>query len=255
MSRDLSNMTPSSESHNCMINSISRIITPLTASITSVITSTLSSISYVLTSAIQSHNLENALFPEFSEYISNNESVPLNINQSKLAPIPSSERNCASLNNSNSAFDNSEVEEPHNNVSINSNINVNIPSINNDVSASAHVNLNSTSTVLTYGLSSRLTTAPPLDVRDDIISSAIIETPLSVAGPKWPTELNTESLVSVLLAQPSNIYVCIKRHTQSVQKFMHFLSDGTSSMPVTVTDAYNQLKRDLNKLRNDLNKL
>ena len=34
---------------------------------------------------------------------------------------------------------------------------------------------------------------------------------------------------------------------------MQFLNDGTSSMPEGVTDAYNQLKRDLNKLRSDLN--
>ena len=75
------------------------------------------------------------------EYIMNNESVPLDINQSKLAQIPSSEHNCAPLNNSNCTFNTSEVEVPHNNISIDSNINVNIPSINNEVPASAHAHI------------------------------------------------------------------------------------------------------------------
>ena len=43
-------------------------------------------------------------------------------------------------------------------------------------------------------------------------------------GLKWPMEINTKSLVSVLLTRPRNMNVCLKTHTRNVQKFMQFLN-------------------------------
>ena len=57
----------------------------------------------------------------------------------------------------------------------------------------------------------------------------------------------------MLLARPSNIYVRIKKHTRNLHKFMQFLNDGTSSMPVGMTDTHDKLIHDLNRLISDLN--
>ena len=95
--------------------------------------------------------------------------------------------------------------------------------------------------------------SPRVCGKNNITSTVVIEPCLPVAGPPWSVEFNSESLVSVLLARPSNIYVRIKKHTWNVHKFMQFLNDGASSMPEGVTDAYNKLNHDLNKLRSDLN--
>ena len=61
-----------------------------------------------------------------------------------------------------------------------------------------------------------------------ISNEAIIEPRLPALAPIWPVEFNSESLVSVLLTRPSNIYVRIKMHTRNVHKFMLFLNEGTS---------------------------
>ena len=129
----------------------------------------------MVTSAIDSHNSENALFPEFSEYISNTSSVPLGTKDSKFAPLTFREGNDATPNISNDkcAFNNSDVETSRNNVIVESNMNITSPSIN-ELSASANVNINrplgsqpwlvanSAPSALTYNLLSRLITTPSL---------------------------------------------------------------------------------------------
>ena len=70
-----------------------------------------------------------------------------------------------------------------------------------------------------------------LNMDGGVVSSVMAEPELHTTGPQWPEDNNTESLVTELLTRSSNIYVRIKRHTRNVQKFMHFLNEGTSSMP------------------------
>ena len=50
--------------------------------------------------------------------------------------------------------------------------------------------------MLTYNLLSQMSTAPSLEVSDEAVSSAMAETKLSVVSPQWPTERNSESLVT-----------------------------------------------------------
>ena len=64
----------------------------------------------------------------------------------------------------------------------------------------------------------------PIQEMDRVVMSSVTaKTELHATGPQWPDDINTETLVSELLAWPSNIYVRIKRHTRNVQKCMHFL--------------------------------
>ena len=94
-----------------------------------------------------------------------------------------------------------------------------------------------------------VTTASPLLEMDGVNTpSAMTEPELHVLGPEWSDDNNTKTLVSELLAQPSNIYIRIKRHTRNVQKFMHFLTEGTSFMPKGVRDVYEELLKNLLKL-------
>ena len=72
---------------------------------------------------------------------------------------------------------------------------------------------NSAASTFTYNLPSRMSTTSSLDVSDKLVTSMMAETELSVFGPQWPTELNSQFLATELLARPSNIYVRIKKHT------------------------------------------
>ena len=63
MSRELTDVTPTHESNQSIISSISQMIVPLTSSISSAITSTLDNILHVVTSAFESPNHDIDLFP------------------------------------------------------------------------------------------------------------------------------------------------------------------------------------------------
>ena len=177
-----------------------------------------------------------------------------------LSPI---EKNCALINNNNCTVGNPEIQTLDSDVLTDSNVNNNIHSVDNEVhDNTVYVPLsqpwsieNAASVTITNNLSLRSTTSILSRVCDNnnIMSNVIIEPSLPAVGPLWPAELISKSLVSVLLAHPSNIYVRIKKHTRNVHKFMQFLNDGTSSMLVGVTDAYNKLNHDLNKLLRDSN--
>ena len=150
-------------------------------------------------------------------------------------------------------LNNPNAETSENHVVIESNVNVTSPLID-DLSTSANSDniralnfqlwliANSAVPMLTYNPPSGMSTTSSLDARGVRVTPVIAETELPFIGPRWPIELNSESLVSELIARPSNIYVRIKRHTCSVQKFMHFLSNGASSMPKGLGDVYNELK-------------
>ena len=119
MSREFDIVTSTNESHNTITSSISQMITPIASSISNMITSTVSSITNMVTSRLESHNSENALFPEFSEYMSTTNSVSIHTNDNKLAPPPAfNERNVATPSIKNDILKNFNVETIQNNVLI-----------------------------------------------------------------------------------------------------------------------------------------
>ena len=84
---------------------------------------------------------------------------------------------------------------------------------------------NNATSVLTYNLPLPVAKIPPFGYMDGgVMPSVTAEPALHFPAPMWPDDINTETLVSELLARSSNIYVRIKRHTRSVQKIMHFLT-------------------------------
>ena len=129
--------------------------------------------------------------------MSTTNTVPLDTNNSKLAPSAFSERNVAMSSTSikNSMLNNLNTETSQNNILIESNMNVASPLIialltseNADVidalNSQPWLVSNSAASMLTYNLPSRMSTAPSLDVSDELLTLVMAETELSVVGPQ-----------------------------------------------------------------------
>ena len=210
MSGELTDVTPTHESNQSIISSISQMIVPLTSSISSAITSTLSDISHVVPSALESPNHDIDLFPEVScehsrtlDHIINTDSVLVENDQSKLVSSSSIENECVSIKNNNCAVSNPEIKTFNSDVVKVSNVNDNNNSTNNEV----HINTVYTpvsqpwsvasyaASTITYDLPLIANTpiSPHVCNNNNIMSNKVVIEPcLPAVGSLWPAEFTSD---------------------------------------------------------------
>ena len=79
-----------------------------------------------------------------------------------------------------------------------------------------------------------------------------VEPTTSGFGPCWPVKLKIEILMPALLNRGSGVNVSLKMHTRRVHKFMTFVNEGATTMPVGLAAAYKNLTYNLNNLHSEL---